>query len=157
MSGKLLSVTSKAMARISDRLTTEPILWLTTVSGDQRPHSVPVWFYWADPCITIFSQPTSAKVPRLRRNPAVSVSLDSASRGTDIVLGEGDAHLIDNPATTDVLAGFELKYRPMLANQPIAQWLATFSQPIEVTLTKIIAWTRTPDGLDYHSISPITD
>lgn len=140
-----------AKTTITDRLAAEPIIWLTTVSADSRPHSVPVWFHWADPVVTVFSQAATAKVQRLRLNPAVSVSLDSARHGTDTVLGEGDAELVDRTAVSNVLPDFERKYRPMLAGQSFNQWLDT-SQPIVVRLSKIIAWTRTPSGLDYHSI-----
>jgi PPOX class probable F420-dependent enzyme len=95
MAEPLLRPEILADTRISDRLASEPVIWLTTVSADGRPHSVPVWFGWDDPVITVFSQPRTAKVRRLRSNPAVSVSLDTAVYGTDVVTGEGDARLVD--------------------------------------------------------------
>ena len=144
------SVTGHAHAAC--RLSAAPILWLTTVSADARPHSVPVWFLWSDPHLTVFSRPDTAKIGRLRRNPAVSMSLDSAVGGGDIVLAEGDAELVAMDVVIDGLPAFERKYRPLFGGQSFQDWLDLFSQPIRITATKIIGWTATPKGLDYVSI-----
>jgi hypothetical protein len=113
---------------------------------------VPVWFHWADPVITVFSQAGTAKVHRLRSNPAVSVCLDTAANGTDVVTGEGEATLVARSSVSAVLPAFEHKYRPMLGDRPLSAWLEEFSQPMVITLSKIIAWSRSADGLDYRSI-----
>ncbi|MBW0106575.1 pyridoxamine 5'-phosphate oxidase family protein [Pseudonocardia sp. KRD291] len=139
-------------AAVARRLDREPIIWVTTVSADHRPHSVPVWFHWADPFVTIFSRPSTAKVRRLRGNPAVSLSLDSAAQGADIVLAEGDAGLVSLADVAPVVPEFERKYLPMLGEQPIGQWLETFSQPVVVTVRRLVAWRATPEGLDHRSL-----
>src|ERR1700760_1752858 len=95
MADPLLGPEIPAGTGISDRLDSAPIIWLTTVSADGRPHSVPVWFHWADPVVTVFSRTDTAKVRRLRLNPAVSMCLDTAAHGTDVVIGEGEATLVD--------------------------------------------------------------
>lgn len=148
----LLDPTVAGHAHAACRLTAAPILWLTTVSADARPHSVPVWFLWTDPHVVVFSRPDTAKVERLRHNPAVSMSLDSAVGGGDIVLAEGDAALVTMEDVAAGLDAFERKYAPLFGGQSFGEWLDLFSQPIRVTATKIISWTATPKGLDYMSV-----
>ena len=106
---------------IDARLRTEPILRLGTVADDGRPHTVPVWFLWTDPMITIFCDPRTHKVNNLRRSSAVSVSLDTARYGTDVVLGEGTAMLRELADVSRELEGFAAKYARALGSQTIEQ------------------------------------
>jgi len=152
MTRPLLDPAVTGHAHAACRLGAAPILWLTTVSPDARPHSVPVWFLWSDPHLTVFSRPDTAKVARLRSNPAVSMSLDSAVGGGDIVLAEGDAELVGMDDVVDGLPAFERKYGQLFGGQSFQEWLDLFSQPIRVTTTRIISWTATPKGLDYISV-----
>lgn len=71
MTSPLLSPADEGDEAVRSRLDHEPIIWLTTVAEDHRPHTVPVWFHRADPEVTVFSRPTTAKVRRLRGNGAV--------------------------------------------------------------------------------------
>ncbi|MET0188503.1 MAG: pyridoxamine 5'-phosphate oxidase family protein, partial [Pseudonocardia sediminis] len=139
MTEPLLDPGDDGDAAVARRLDGEPIIWLTTVSADHRPHPVPVWFHWADPVVTIFSRPTTAKVRRLRGNGAVGLALDSAAGGTDIVIAEGDAELRALDDVAPVLGAFERKYAPMLGGQPFDGWLGTFSQPVVVTVRRLVA------------------
>lgn len=130
---------------VADRLATEPVLWLTTVSAEGRPHSVPVWFHWQDPDVLVFSRPGTVKLAHLPG--PVAVSLDTADHGQDVVLGEGTAVL---PAEYDD-SGFALKYGSLIPGT-YDGWRTTFSQPVLITLTKLIAWRRTGAGLHYTSL-----
>ncbi|MBC3191258.1 pyridoxamine 5'-phosphate oxidase family protein [Pseudonocardia sp. C8] len=129
------------------RLAAEPIIWLTTVGEDARPHSVPVWFLFADPEIVLFSRPDTAKVGRLRERPGVCLALDTAASGTDVVLADGDATLTGDPAPAELKA-FGEKYRDMLRGQDLDSWRAVFAQPVRVRLHRIVAWRAGPDGLE---------
>jgi PPOX class probable F420-dependent enzyme len=93
----LLNVTRTDDRHTAQRLSAEPVIWLGTVRPDGRPHNVPVWFAWHDPMVLIFSMPKTAKVRDVRLSPAVSLALDSADGGQDIVLAEGRAELIAGP------------------------------------------------------------
>jgi hypothetical protein len=88
----------------------------------------------------------------VRLSPAVSLALDSADGGRDIVLAEGRAELItavgEHP---HFLAGqFRQKYAQSLGNMSFEQWRSTFSQPVLIHVERIIAWTRTATGLAYQ-------
>lgn len=137
---------------IAQRLHAEPVIWLGTVSATGRPHAVPVWYWWADPVVTIFCDPTSAKLAHLRRSAAVGVWLDTAAHGTDVILGEGTAREHALAEVTGVVDKFATKYAAMLGGMPIAAWLQQFSQPVAVTLERLMAWRRDVSGaLDYQS------
>ena len=139
-------------AHAGNRLSTEPVIWLGTVSAAGRPHTVPVWFAWDDPVVTIFSRPDTAKIGHLRAHPAVSVALDTAGHGADVVTGSGQAVLSELTRVETALDVFGHKYAPTLGDQPLDAWLMTFSQPIVVTLDRLVAWRNTPDGLEYRSL-----
>jgi PPOX class probable F420-dependent enzyme len=150
----LLDVTRSDDRHISGRLSAELIIWLGTVRPDGRPHNVPVWFAWHDPAILIFSMPNTAKTRDLRRSPLVSLALDSASSGQDIVLAEGHAGLTaDTGPQFHLLARkFQEKYAQSLGSTSFQQWRSTFSQPVLIQVERIIAWTRTAAGLAYRTV-----
>jgi PPOX class probable F420-dependent enzyme len=138
----------------AQRLSEEPIIWLGTVRPDGRPHNVPVWFAWHDPMVLIFSMPKTAKVADLRLSPAVSLALDSADGGQDIVLAEGRAELIAGAERhPHLLAGkFREKYARSLGAMSFDQWRSTFSQPLLIHVNRITAWTRTAAGVAYRVV-----
>ena len=140
-------------AHTDARLNTEPVIWLGTTCPDARPHQVPVWFCWHDPEILIFSMPATQKVRNLRRNPRVALTLDSAVGGQDIVLTEGRARLGVADAVEQIAPLFASKYAAMLGGEPsLAQWRNTFSLPVLVTVSRIVAWTRQDGQLRYRSV-----
>jgi PPOX class probable F420-dependent enzyme len=144
----LLDVTRADDRHIAQRLSTEPVIWLGTVRPDGRPHNVPVWFAWHDPMVLIFSMPETTKVRNVRLSTAVSLALDSADGGRDIVLAEGRAELARADQHPHFLAGeFREKYAPSLGAMSFEQWRLTFSQPLLIQVSRIIAWTRTATGV----------
>jgi PPOX class probable F420-dependent enzyme len=150
----LLDVARSDDRHTSERLSAELIIWLGTVRPDGRPHNVPVWFAWHDPTILIFSMPKTAKTRDLRRSSLVSLALDSASGGQDIVLAEGHAELAAGADPQfHLLAGkFQEKYAQSLGSMSFQQWRSTFSQPLLIQVERIIAWTRTAAGLAYRTV-----
>jgi hypothetical protein len=111
-----------------------------------------VWFAFDDPIVTIFSRPDTAKIGHLRAHGAVSLALDTAGQGGDVVTGGGDAVLSEFARVEDALDAFGRKYAPMLGDQPLDAWLMTFSQPIVVTLDRLVVWRGTANGLEYRSL-----
>lgn len=148
----LLDPAVPADAHAAQRLATETVIWLGTVGADGRPHTVPVWFAWDDPKVTIFSRPDTAKVAHLRTHDLVTVALDTAEQGTDVVTGGGRAKLSELGKVEKALDAFGRKYAPRLDGQPLDAWLMTFSTPIVVTLDRLVAWHSTPAGLEYRSL-----
>src|SRR5690349_6719181 len=89
---------------VQERLRTDEIIWLTTVRGDGRPHSVPVWFLWKDETIIVFSKPNNQKIHNLHHNPHVVLALDGAKRG--VVILEGSAQLLERGEADAVLSAY---------------------------------------------------
>jgi PPOX class probable F420-dependent enzyme len=150
----LLDMARSEDRHIAGRLSAEAIIWLGTVRPDGRPHNVPVWFAWHDPTMLIFSMPRTAKVSDMRRSPAVSLALDSADGGRDIVLAEGRAKLITaGDEHPHFLAGqFRHKYSSFLGEMSFEDWRSAFSQPVLIHVDRIIAWTRTATGLASRTV-----
>jgi PPOX class probable F420-dependent enzyme len=73
---------------------------IATVSPDQHPHVVPVWYLWDGTSLWISSYRSSRKMRDLQANPACSVVIDEAESGVDYqaVLMEGQVEVIDQPA-----------------------------------------------------------
>jgi hypothetical protein len=104
--------------------------------------------------VLIFSMPRTAKVADLRLSPAVSLALDSADGGQDIVLAEGRAELIAGADRHPhfLAAKFREKYAPSMGAMSFDQWCSMFSQPLLVHVERIIAWTRTAAGVAYRVV-----
>lgn len=152
MGAPLLDPSVATDAHAGQRLAGEPVAWLGTVAPGGRPHTVPVWFTWDDPVVTVFSRPDTAKIAHLRAHAEVSVALDTAEQGTDVVTGGGRAVLADLARVESALDAFGRKYAPLLGEQPLDAWLMTFSQPIVVTLDRLVVWRSTAAGLEYRSL-----
>ena len=150
----LLDVTRSDDRHTAERLTAEPVVWLGTVRPDGRPHTVPVWFAWHDPLVLIFSMPRTVKVRNARLSPAVSLALDSADGGRDVVLAEGRVTVLSGADQHPhfLAAKFRDKYAQSLGSTSFEEWRATFSQPLLVHVQRITAWTRTAGGVAYRVV-----
>jgi PPOX class probable F420-dependent enzyme len=149
-------------AHTAARLAGEPVIWLGTAGSNGQPHQVPVWFCWRDPVVLIFSMARTRKLRELERNPLVTLNLDSAAGGQDVVLAEGQAVVGEAQAVEELAGAFGAKYAAMLGapapapgptpDGALAQWRETFSVPILVTVSKIVAWRRQAGQLAYRSV-----
>jgi PPOX class probable F420-dependent enzyme len=149
----LLDVARSDDCHTSQRLSQEPIIWLCTVRPDGRPHNVPVWFMWHDPMILIFSMAKTAKVNDMQRSPAVSLALDSADGGQDVVIAEGRAEFVTADRHPHFLARqFLEKYEKSMGSMSFEEWRSTFSKPVLIHVQRILAWTRTDTGLAYRVV-----
>ena len=61
-------------------LRTDPVVWLSSVQRDGRPHLVPVWFHWDGEQIVAFSKPHARKVDNLRDQPRVMLAVALPAR-----------------------------------------------------------------------------
>ena len=134
----MLDLTASKGAHTNQRLRDEPIIWLSSVRPDGRPHLVPVWFWWDGATILIFSKPDVQKVRNLRHNPQVMLALDSADEGEDIVLLEGRAALLGDDAPQSTLPEYAAKYAELMTriNITAASMAAEYTQAIRVTVAR---------------------
>src|SRR5258707_8412307 len=110
----MLDSTDPKIADIEDRVRNDPIIWLSSVRADGRPHSVAVSFLWDGKSILIFSQPHAQKIRNVRHNPNVMLALDDTKSGDDVVMFEGKAELLNEPTVNMTMAAYATKYDSML-------------------------------------------
>ena len=116
----------------TDRLTTEKNIWLATVRPEGRPHLVPIWFVWLDDKIYITIALESVKAKNLLANPRASVALEN---GTQPVIAECAARLVDAPYPQAVVAAFFKKYEWDIEKDEV------YNDLFELTPHKWMSWT----------------
>jgi PPOX class probable F420-dependent enzyme len=134
---------SLAVANRIDRLLRlEPVVWLSSVRPDGRPHLVPIWFSWDGREILIASKPNAQKVRNLRANPTVMLALGEPEDDFDVGLVEGRAELLEAPAATILPDSHCAKYRQQMTSIGLspAEFLATYAQVIRIVPTRFLPW-----------------
>ena len=118
-----------------ERLISEPIGWLTTVSAAGVPSTAPVWFYLEDDdTITIFSRDPSVRVRNIRENPRVTLHLDGDGVGGAIVVVNAEASAGEPAGEVVDHRGLLAKYQRFLDQYGwTAEWFAD-NYPTTVTL-----------------------
>ena len=131
-----------AGARIRRFLEEEPIVWLSMVRPDGRPHLVPIWFWWDGVAILIFSKPDAQKVRNLRGRPDVMLALGDADEDFDVGLLRGTAELLDRPTREVVPAAHLAKYAERMAaiGLDTETYAETYSQVIRITPADYVGW-----------------
>lgn len=125
--------------RVRERLREAGTAWLVTTGVAGAPHPNPVWFWWDEESILIYSLPTAKRLANIRRQPLVALHFDSDGRDGDVIVINGRAEISpgDPPATT--MAGFLAKYRNLFLVPP-EQWARTFTVPIRVHPERVRGW-----------------
>jgi PPOX class probable F420-dependent enzyme len=128
--------------RIDRLLRTEPVLWLSSVRPDGRPHLVPIWFSWDGRDILVASKPHAQKIRNVRANPTVMLALGEAEDDFDVGLLEGRAELLDSPSAAVLPPRHLSKYTARMAAIGLSreEFLATYSQVIRITPTRFLPW-----------------
>jgi PPOX class probable F420-dependent enzyme len=137
-----MDATSLAALRVQRFLETEPVLWLSSVCEDGRPHLVPTWFVWDGEAVVIVSKPGAVKVRNLRADPRAMLAIGDAEADFDVGLLEARAELSAEPTPTALPAGFAAKYAEKIEELGLtpAQFARTYSQVIRLTPVKALGW-----------------
>jgi PPOX class probable F420-dependent enzyme len=120
----------------------DPVVWLSSVQHDGRPHLVPVWFHWDGDRILAFSKPRARKIENLRERPAVMLAVGTPGPDFEVELIEATAELPDEPAERLIPAGFGAKYRELLtrAGLSVQRFAEVYSQPIVLRPTRFLGY-----------------
>jgi PPOX class probable F420-dependent enzyme len=120
----------------------DPVVWLSSVQADGRPHLVPVWFHWDGDQIVAFSKPRARKVENLRDEPRVMLAIGTPGLDFEVELIEATAELPDASAAEVMPAGFGAKYRELLrrANLTVHRFAEVYSQPIVLRPTRFLGY-----------------
>ena len=96
----------KAHEAARDRLESEPIIWLSTVTGTGQPQATPVWFIWTAGEVVIYGARNGPKNRNIAANPRVCLHLDGDGRGVRLDPGQLRQGLpACDPSHTDAGAG----------------------------------------------------
>ncbi len=71
------------------------IAHVTSLRADGSPHTVPVWYQYADGRFYLFTPSRSVKVRNLRRDPRLTISIASEDEPYRYVVADGTAELSD--------------------------------------------------------------
>jgi PPOX class probable F420-dependent enzyme len=136
----ILDLTKERDAHINQRLREDPIVWLTTVRPDGRPHAVAVWFLWDGETFLIFSKPNNQKIRNLQHNPNVLLAVDDTHKGNDPISIEGTATLLESGETDTTLAAYVEKYGVRIKHIGFTPGtMATaYSQGIRIVPTRVL-------------------
>ena len=88
---------------ISQELLARDLTRLAYVAGDGTPRSIPIAFTWNGTEIVMCTSKNAAKLPALRQNPAVALTIDTEVHPPKILLIRGRAEL-------DVVEGIPDEY-----------------------------------------------
>ena len=131
-----------APAAADAALRTDPVVWLSTVRDDGRPHLVPVWFHWDGEQIVAFSKPRARKVENLRDRPCVMLAVGTPGPDFEVELIEATAELPDAPSASLMPAGFARKYGDLLrrAGLTAQRFAEVYSQAIVLRPTRFLGY-----------------
>jgi PPOX class probable F420-dependent enzyme len=137
--GDLIDTSTESGAHVAQRLSTELIAWLTTVSPKGSPMTIPIWFLWeGEDSLLVYSQPRTAKLRNIVANPRVCAHLNDEGEGQDIVIMIGTAALSDDPPANQ-LDIYVDKYRGLIDGYGWTpeSFAADYSVPFRVTIERL--------------------
>jgi len=134
--------TTERRPQVEAALRDDPVVWLSSVQADGRPHLVPVWFHWDGERIVAFSKPHARKVDNLRGQPQVMLAVGTPGPDFEVELIEATAELPDASAESIIPAGFGAKYRELLhrAGLTVQRYAQVYSQPIVLRPTRFLGY-----------------
>jgi PPOX class probable F420-dependent enzyme len=101
--------------RALERLASERIAWLTTVTPAGQPQTLPIWFLWQDGVIVIYGDNRAQRNRNLAANPRVSFHLSDDGTGSDIVFIEGEATIDSSLPQLPEHTAYVAKYADRIA------------------------------------------
>lgn len=130
------------LQRIDDKLRDEIVVWLTTVSPEGQPQSVPVWFLWREGAFLIYSQAGKPKLHNLASNPRISLHFRGTRNGEDVATLEAEARRAEGHPSADQVAPYVEKYAEEIEK---LRWTpqsfaADYSEPILARPTRLLTW-----------------
>jgi PPOX class probable F420-dependent enzyme len=124
--------------RALERLATERVAWLTTVTPEGQPQTLPIWFLWQDGTILVYGDNRAQRNRNLAANPKVSFHLADDGTGSDIVFIEGEATVDGSVARAEEHEAYLAKYADWIRStfQTIEAYAQRYDVPIVIRPTR---------------------
>lgn len=130
--GTMLVVMFEERPDIQERLDSEIVAWMTTVSPSGQPQTSPVWFLVSDETFVIYSLSGTPRTRNIVGNPRVCLNLNSTPDGGDLVIIEGLAELVpDGPAANEDEA-YVAKFRGPMADLSMTPESFAVDYPVRI-------------------------
>ena len=112
--------------------------WLTTVTPEGQPQTMPVWFTWDGEEIVVYGDHRAKRNRNLEANPRVAVLLADADEGNDFVSIEGTARIDPEYRSVGENERYLAKYGETIERHygGPAKFGQTYSMPIRITPTR---------------------
>lgn len=96
---------------VSDRLTRETLIWLTTI-GRRSGSPVPsvVWFLWTGSEVLVLSRPDKPKLRNIEANSRIALNLQAGDDGGDVAVLAGEASYDRDGIAGDEWSAYVDKY-----------------------------------------------
>ncbi len=135
----MLKLTGEFGERVNTRLTNEGVAWLVTVDAAGMPQPSPIWFFWENETLTVYSQPNTPKITNITNHPQVAVHLDSDGRGGNIVTLTGTAEIVANAQPANENSAYVAKYAAGISSLGLTpeSFAKRYSTAIRITPTKL--------------------
>jgi PPOX class probable F420-dependent enzyme len=145
----ILDPSKPAHARALERLASDRIAWLTTVTPDGQPQTLPVWFTWlpsqdpgSDGEILVYGDHRARRNRNLEANRQISLALRTDEHGSIVFVIEGEASLDPDYPPPGEHEAFLAKYGQRIDaafDGPVA-FGQTYSMAIRIRPTRLIAY-----------------
>ena len=127
-----------SQSELDDFLAEPHIAVVSTTGPSGKPHAMPIWYAWRDGKVLFHTGAESKKMRNLRKNPRISVVVDTKTAPYKVVVIEGTARELPG----DKPLGREVAIHDL--GQKMGEAYAARSEEpgalVEVTPTKVISW-----------------
>lgn len=124
--------------RALERLATDRVAWLTTVTPEGQPQTLPIWFIWQNGTILVYGDNRAQRNRNLAANPKVSFHFSDDGTGSDIVFIEGEASVDESVGPVEAHAAYLAKYDDWIRSSfgSVEQYAPRYSVPIVIRPTR---------------------
>jgi PPOX class probable F420-dependent enzyme len=132
-------MTVELTQEVSSRLKSDRYGWLTTVAKSGQPIPRLVWFLFDGNELTVYSQPSAAKIAHVAARPRVSLNLDSDGNGGGVIAVGGTAIVDETDVDPRDDTAYWAKYYGDAAQFGLTDAIAGFSTRLKISVDRV--WT----------------
>ena len=128
-------------ARALERLSTDTVVWLTTISPKLRPQPSAVWLWWNGETVLVYSGDTP-RIKNIAANPNVALNFNTDEYGDDISILYGVASIDDASPPAKDHQEYHARYdaRVPLIGMDWDSFSSHYRFPIRISLTGYRRW-----------------
>ncbi|WP_426595708.1 pyridoxamine 5'-phosphate oxidase family protein [Cellulomonas sp. McL0617] len=138
---------------ISQEMLARDLARLAYVARDGTPRTIPIGFSWNGSTLVLCTPPNAPKVPALRANPAVALTIDTESHPPKILLIRGRAELDPVDGIPDEFLEANTTY-DMTAEQRI-EWEAEVRSLYRDGMVRIVVTPTWAKLIDFETTLPV--